>query len=104
VHSAGDPGERYEPGSLDPSPALVVSTAGAQGGWYTVEGGAERRYAAAAVPGPVADAYGAGDSFAAGLTYGLGSGWTPEAAIDLAARCGALALTRRGAYGGALAP
>jgi ribokinase len=104
VHSAGDPGERYELGSLDPPPRLVVSTAGAAGGTYAEDGGEALHYAAVPLEGPVADTYGAGDSFAAGLTYGLGVGWAAHAALELAARCGALALTRRGAYGGRLVP
>ena len=51
------------------------------------------------VPGPIADTYGAGDSFAAGLTYALASGEDPEAAIEFAARAASEALTRRGAHG-----
>ena len=50
----------------------------------------------------VADSYGAGDSFAAGLTYGLGAGWAIEKAVELAARCGAACLTGRGPYEGQL--
>jgi ribokinase len=64
----------------------------------------ERRYAAAPLPAPVSDMYGAGDSFAAGLTYGLGAALPLQETLELAARCAALALTRRGAYGGPLAP
>lgn len=103
VRSGGDPGEAYEAGSLNPPPKLVVATEGAAGGLY-VRAGAEHRYAAAPVAGCVRDTYGSGDSFAAGLTYGLGRGLSVEAALELASRCGALALTRRGAYGGPLAP
>jgi ribokinase len=51
------------------------------------------------VAGPVQDTYGAGDSFAAGLTYGLGEGLAVEEAIALGARTGAAALARRGAHG-----
>ena len=50
------------------------------------------------LPGPVRDSYGAGDSFAAGLTYGLGAGWEIAKAVELAARCGAACLTGRGPY------
>jgi ribokinase len=104
VHSAGDPGERYQSGSLDPPPRLVVSTAGAAGGLFSESGGDEREYAVAPIPGPILDAYGSGDSFAAGLTFALGKGLPVVDALELAARCGALALTRRGAYGGRLTP
>jgi ribokinase len=54
------------------------------------------------LPGPVGDAYGAGDSFAAGLTFGLGSGMDIREAVALAARCGAHCMTGRGAYAGQL--
>ena len=46
--------------------------------------------------------YGAGDSFQAGLTFGLASGLDTDAALALAARCGAFAVTGRGPTGGQL--
>jgi ribokinase len=46
------------------------------------------------------DAYGAGDSFAAGLTFGLGAGMPLQRALAVAARCGAGNLTGRGPYAG----
>ena len=55
-------------------------------------------WAAAALPGPVADAYGCGDSFAAGVTYGLGPASRSTSALELAARCGAACLTGAGPY------
>ena len=58
-----------------------------------------RPLAATPVPGPIVDSYGCGDSFAAGLTYGLGAGWSLPDAVDLGARCGAACLTGRGPYG-----
>ena len=48
------------------------------------------------------DAYGCGDSFAAGLTYGLGAGMAVEEALEVAARCGAACLSGRGPYAGQL--
>jgi len=98
VGSAHDAGERYEPGDIDPPPRLYVATAGDEGGTI-VPGGP---FAAAPLPGPVVDTYGAGDSFAAGLTYGLAAGMNPDDAVALAARCGAAALTGRGAFAGQL--
>jgi ribokinase len=92
VGSGKDEAERYHPGDLDPQPALVVSTAGVLGGWSQPGG----PYSAAPAPGPVEDTYGAGDCFAAGLTYALASGEGPGEAIAFAARCGAAALTGRG--------
>jgi ribokinase len=103
VRSGRDPGETYEEGWLDPPPRIDVATEGSEGGLVT-ESGEARRYAAAPLPAPVSDMYGAGDSFAAGLTYGLGAGLSLQDTLELAARCAALALTRRGAYGGPLRP
>jgi ribokinase len=79
----------------------VVRTAGAAGGEWERDGEAGR-YEATPLPGPVRDAYGCGDSFAAGLTYGLGAGFSIEDALELAARCGAACLTGRGPYEGQL--
>jgi ribokinase len=93
--SAGDPAERYE-GGLEPAPRYVVRTEGARGG--TVEPGG--RFPPGEVPGPAVDAYGAGDAFAAGLTYGLASGMRMESALELASRCGAAVLAGRGPYEG----
>ena len=101
VGSGRDRGERYAPGELTPEPELVVRTAGARGGTYVTASGETGAFPAAFLATPPADAYGCGDSFAAGLTYGLGAGMTRGEAFALAARCGAEALCRRGAYGGA---
>lgn len=98
VRSGRDPREGYERGLLDPEPTMIVSTMGREGGSYSVAG-EEGDYVAVDLPGPVVDAYGAGDSFAAGLAFGLGSGRSPAAAVEFAAKCGAVAMTRRGAHG-----
>jgi ribokinase len=98
VRSATDEGERYEPGGLRPEPGLVVATKGAEGGTYTVAGGSEQSFRAPELPGPVVDAYGAGDSFAAGLTYAVAGGADAPRAIAFAARCGAAVMTGRGPY------
>jgi ribokinase len=95
VGSSSDVGERYEPGELDPPPRLVVSTSGALGGWAQPGG----PFRAAPLGGPVEDAYGAGDSFAAGLTYALADGRSAADAIAFASERGAAALLRRGAQG-----
>jgi ribokinase len=100
VGSGDDAGERYQPGDLEPRPKLVVSTAGALGGWAQPGG----PYTAAPPPGEVEDSYGCGDCFAAGLTYGLGRGLEVADALALAARCGAGALVGRGVHAAALAP
>lgn len=98
IGSGSDPGERYIDGELDPEPKLVVRTAGARGGNWIGQEGRTGRWQVAELPGPRADAYGCGDSFAAGLTYGLGDGRDVDAALDLGARCGAYCFTGRGPY------
>jgi ribokinase len=97
--SGSDAGERYEHGQIDPEPRLLIRTAGAAGGVWQRPDGEDGRYAAAALPGAAQDAYGCGDSFAAGLTFGLGQGLAVETALELGARCGATCLTGRGPYG-----
>ncbi|HWC28261.1 MAG TPA: PfkB family carbohydrate kinase, partial [Solirubrobacteraceae bacterium] len=96
VRSATAPGEVYEPGMLDPEPRFVVSTAGEQGGSWTGE--TSGSWEATPLPGPPVDAYGCGDSFAAGLAFGLGAGMDLREAIELGARCGAACLSGRGPY------
>ena len=111
VGSAIDAGEVYEQGMLDPQPCVVVRTAGERGGTWEVTGeppawvaGSERSgsWAATALPGTAVDAYGCGDSFAAGLTYGLAAGMQLPDAIGLGARCGAACLCGQGPYEGQL--
>jgi ribokinase len=94
VGSAKDDAERYKAGDLDPEPRLVVTTSGALGGWAQPGG----PFTAAPVPGPVEDAYGAGDCFAAGLTFALAAGLDGLDALDFASRCGAGALTGAGVH------
>ena len=101
IGSAHDTSERYEPGSLVPEPRLVVRTEAAAGGSYVRADGVTGRWRAEQAAGPLVDSYGAGDSFAAALTFALGAGQPVEEALALAARCGAEALARRGPYGAA---
>ena len=100
VGSADDDSESYEDGDLDPPPHLSVRTEGSAGGSFQQPGGEVQRYDAAPVPGPVIDRYGAGDSFAAALAYGLAAGMDSRSAIELAARCAAHVLTGSGPYEG----
>lgn len=102
VMSESDSGERVGAGEIAPPPRLAVSTAGSRGGHYTAAEGQTRSFRAAPLPGPVVDAYGCGDSFAAGLTCGLAADRGVEHALELAARCGAACLTGRGPYAGQL--
>lgn len=102
VSSAKDEGERYEAGEIDPPPVLVARTAGAAGGSLVTADGRRSEWAAAPLTSPPVDAYGAGDCFAAGLTYGLGDGRPIQDALALGARCGAACVTGRGPYAGQL--
>jgi ribokinase len=100
VRSGTDAGERYEPGSLDPPPRLVVSTGGERGGTYVRAGEEPQSFAAAKRVGSRVDDYGAGDCFAAGLTYGLAREPTLQDALALASACGAAATTGPGVHVG----
>jgi ribokinase len=102
VSSSSDAGERYEPGDLDAAPRVAVRTAGAAGGTYETSDGATGSWRATPLPGTVSDAYGCGDSFAAGFTYGLGADLSIQEAVELGARCGAACLTGKGPYEGQL--
>ncbi|MDX6664826.1 MAG: ribokinase, partial [Solirubrobacteraceae bacterium] len=102
VGSALDPGEAVPLGVLDPEPRFLVRTRGAEGGEWTASEGRTGRWAAAALPGEPVDAYGCGDAFAAGLTFALGESDDLDAALAMAARCGAHALCGRGPYEGQL--
>lgn len=98
VHSAGDPGERYRAGDIEPPPAAVIATDGADGGMIELADGRASDWVAAPPPGPLRDVHGAGDSFAAGVTVGLGEGLSLQDAVELGARCGAACVTGRGPY------
>jgi ribokinase len=83
----------------------VLRTRGERGGTFETRAGergswdagqpAERERVATA---PDADSYGCGDSFAAGVAYGLASAMTLRDAIALGARCGAVCATGKGPY------
>jgi len=102
VASGSDTGERYERGQVQPEPRVVVRTAGAAGGEWERPDGEAGRFAATPPLGPISDAYGCGDSFAGGLTYGLGAGMALDEALTLAARCGAACFTGKGPFEGQL--
>ena len=90
VGSGSDPGEQYDLAELEPRPEHVIVTDGAHSG---------AGYRSVAPPGPVVDTYGAGDTFAAGVTYGLAAGYEElERTLRFAAERAAEALTFAGAH------
>ena len=99
VASDRDEKELAGAAALPQRPRWLVLTHGTAGGRWEGADGSSGRWQAVAPPGPAIDAYGCGDSFAAGLTYGLGAGLGLERALALAARCGAWCATGRGPYG-----
>lgn len=102
VGSGRDPSERFDPHALSTRPGLVVRTDSVRGGHFETDDGRAGRYEGVTPPGPVVDTYGAGDSFAGGLTYALGAGLPVDEALTLAARCGAWCVAGRGPYEGQL--
>jgi ribokinase len=98
IGSALDPAETYRDGELNPPPNLVIRTEGARGGQVSPGG----RFLAPQRKRPVADTYGAGDSFAAGVTAALAAQWPLAAAISLGCHCGAACLDGKGPYEGQL--
>jgi ribokinase len=104
VASAADPSEQYDLAKLPAQPRAIVITEGHNGGRYKTADGTTGRWRATTPPGPTVDAYGCGDSFAAGLAFALGRGDTLDEALHLGARCGAHCLTGRGPYAAQLEP
>ncbi len=95
VFSVNDRHESDQAARIPDRARLFVATAGAQGGrWWGESAGG---WQALEPPGQPRDAYGCGDSFAAGLTLGLAEGGTVGDAVRLGAECGARMLTRSGA-------
>jgi ribokinase len=99
IASATDPGEQVDVSRLAHAPRCVVATRGAEGGTWKGADGTAGSWKAARPPGEPVDAYGCGDSFAAGVTCGLAAGLDLAGALELGARCGAWCLTGRGPYG-----
>ncbi len=89
--SAHDAGERPGDRVLEPEPGAIVETMGEEGGRWTAADGVTGIWSAVPAPATILDAYGAGDSFAAGVTYGIGVGDDLAAALDRGAAWGAAA-------------
>jgi len=99
VLSGDDAIEGGEVGRARDDAAMLVITDGARGGRFIAADGERGDWQAEPLPGPARDAYGCGDSFAAGLTFGLARGMDRPSALRLAARCGATCRAGRGPYG-----
>lgn len=98
IMSEHDAIERRAAAPIAHEAELVVYTDGERGGRFTARGGELGTFAAAAPPAPVVDSYGCGDSFAAGVTYGLAAGMDRERALELGARCGAVCASGSGPF------
>ena len=93
VGSASDPRERSSLRDYSPAPRAVVMTEGARGGTIeTSEGVVRFQPAVIKPPGP---SYGAGDSFAAALTYFLAAGRPVHEAATRASAFGAAVIGAR---------
>jgi len=98
VGSSADPAEHYVAGQLRPEPGVVVRTASASGGTYTLADGSTHHYAPVPPASTAGDAFGAGDAFAAALTLALGTGAPIADALATAAARGAEVLAYDGPY------
>ena len=79
-----DPGEVFSLSQLTLKPRYTIKTEGEKGG-ILFPGG---RYKALKNKNPKVDSYGCGDSFAAGIFYGLASKWTIDKSLDFAKMLG----------------
>ena len=100
VASRNDPGEDFDLAQFTNPPGCVVRTDGAKGGTIAHSDGTVEIWEARPLESPWVDSYGAGDSFAAGITYGLGLGLPVLEAARIGALCGAANLQGRGPYAG----
>ena len=75
-----DPGEFFSLSQLSQKPRYTIKTEGEFGG-IVFPGG---RYEALNNKKPKLDSYGCGDSFAAGILYGLSSKWSIDKSLNLA--------------------
>jgi len=90
-----DPGEAFSLTELSLKPKFVIKTEGESGG-ILFPGG---RYKAFENIKDKVDSYGCGDSFAAGILYGLASKWSIEESLNLAKILGRNCSEHFGPYG-----
>ena len=89
-----DPGELYSLNDLDIKPKFIIKTEGSNGG-FVIPGG---KYVAIKSKNPEIDSYGCGDSFAAGIIFGLASKWSIEKTIELGTVLGRNCIEHFGPY------
>ena len=77
---------------LQATRGLVIFTLGEHGGWYGRPGTALQTYAA--YPVTAVDTTCAGDSFRAGIVFGLLQGWNDERLVEFGAAVAAIVCTR----------
>ena len=80
IGSNYDPGEVFSFSELSLKPKYTIKTEGENGGMIFPGG----RYRALKNKKLKVDSYGCGDSFAAGILYGLASGWSIDKSLNLA--------------------
>ena len=94
VGSNLDPDESFLLSELNKKPRYIIKTEGDKGGLY-IPGG---RFSAIKNNEPEIDSYGCGDSFAAGILYGLASNWPIEKALRLGTVLGRNCIEHFGPY------
>ena len=94
VGSALDPDEQIKDKGIKSLAKIIIQTKGDKGG-EAFPGG---KFQSIKLNKKPIDAYGCGDSFAAGLTAGIGANWNIEKAISLGVHNGAECATHFGPY------
>ncbi len=89
-----DPDENFSLSDLTKIPKFIIKTEGKDGG-ILFPGG---RYKAIHNDTPIIDSYGCGDSFAAGIIFGLASNWNIEKTVKLGTVLGSNCIGTFGPY------
>jgi len=89
-----DPDESFLLSDLNKKPRYTIKTEGEKGGYY-IPGG---RFNAITNNNQKIDSYGCGDSFAAGILYGLAENWPIEKALKLGTVLGRNCIEHFGPY------
>ena len=89
-----DPDEFFSLSDLINIPKLIIKTEGKDGG-FLIPGG---RYKAIHNKSPIVDSYGCGDSFAAGIIFGLASRWDIDKTVKLGTLLGSNCIKNFGPY------